>query len=89
MAEDAELEYFSQASQAIMLAKSVGAGVIKANAAPATTTKTVGNEEFIGLNPEATKEEDENMDVGEIEKLREENKRLKKTLTEKFQSEME
>lgn len=83
MAEEAELEYFCQASQAIMLVKSGG---LKTSAAPAVASKTLGNEEFIGLNPE-TKEEDETMAFGEVEKLREENKRLKKTLAEKFQSE--
>ena len=50
--------------------------------------KSVGNEDFIGLNPE-NKEEEEDVDVSEIEKLREENKRLKKTLTDKFISEAE
>lgn len=82
MADYAELEYFCQASQTVMAAKAGASGKSLA------LTKSGATEEFIGLNPEQ-KEDDDDMSVGEFEKLREENKRLKKTLMEKFTDEAE
>ena len=75
----AEMEYFILASQAIMTTKAVGKKLINGKPAGA-----LGGEEFIGLDPEGPKNDDGEDSVGEIEKLREENKRLKKTLIEKF-----
>lgn len=52
--------------------------------------KTTGNDDFIGLDNQTEEQkngEDGEEEVGQIEKLREENKRLKKTLLDKFQSE--
>ena len=79
MADFAELEFFSDASRAVMATKAVG---------KKAEIVSKGNEEFIGLNPEEQKGNDEDS-VGEIEKLREENKRLKKTLLEKFTGEQD
>ena len=87
MAEYAELEYFCQASQTVMMAKAGAAGASLASKAIGQTKSTVGNEDFIGLTNPETKDDDDDGSVGEVEKLREENKRLKKTLSEKFKSE--
>ena len=46
----------------------------------------IGADDFIGMNnPEEHKFDEDMASIGELERLREENKRLKKTLVEKFQ----
>ncbi len=89
MAEYAEMEYFCQAAQTVAasLANNKGA-VLAKNKNSLKNPKAT--EDFIGLepNPEDTKQADEES-IGELEKLREENKRLKKTLLDKFQGDEE
>jgi len=84
MADFAELEYFCTASQSVA-ALSVGRpGHSSSKKGP---TQAKASEDFIGLeNAEDARLDDEGS-VGEADKLREENRRLKKTLLDKFQAE--
>ena len=96
MAEYAELEYFCQASQ-IVAANQNNQGGGKTNnnninaGKKVIAAKPTPTDDFIGMdtnNPEERKQQsDEVVEVGEIERLMEENKRLKKTLVEKFEAE--
>ena len=98
MGDFAELEYFCQAASQVATQGTRGAAnpisaptsiVTKAKSKAAATTN---NDEFIGLDNQAEEQKHGASDVadygedeiGLIDKLREENKRLKKTLLDKF-----
>ena len=94
LAAYAELDYFCQAANtvaALNSGKAAGNGNLGKKQAGKKGVAAAGaqdTEEFIGLaNPEDFKEDEQNT-IGEVERLREENKRLKKTLLEKFEAEV-
>ena len=90
----------AQGSKAIkggssVLAKKISGSALLNNGEAARNARltggggTLGKEDFVGLgsNPEEQKEDDGENSVDEVDRLREENKRLKKTLLEKFKGE--
>lgn len=89
LAECAELEYFCQAAGAVASQNVKGSlagkkgSALNALAKGGAVTAAVTNQDFIAMNPEDQKDEGE-VNLGEIDRLREENKRLKKTLLDKF-----
>ena len=94
MAEYAEMEYFCQAAQGVasQIGKNQGLGSGKklGKAAQPIAAASAVTEDFIGLNNAIEENKNPELDedsVDEVDRLREENKRLKKTLLEKFQGE--
>jgi len=101
MVDYAELEYFCQAA-GVVAAQGVKntSQTTLANKSFKAATSSGTADDFIGLDAAAEEQknntgagagavggEDGEDEMGQIDKLREENKRLKKTLLEKFQSE--
>ena len=86
MADYAELEYFCQASQTVAAQSSqVKGGQQSSLGAKKINGKPTPTEDFIGIdNAEEHKLIEEEASITEVDRLREENKRLKKTLLDKF-----
>ena len=83
------MDYFCQAAGAVASQNVKGNLIGKKGSALNSLAKggaaaaSVTNQDFIAMNPEDDKDDTE-ANPGEMDRLREENKRLKKTLLEKF-----